>query len=871
MSTPSAREREDFLEANLVALFQKSYRPLLIREGFREEVAHSAVAALQRRPARQRRVLAVALAAAASFLLGWLGVALFERSEFARDAILDRARVAVRENGGRWIAVQPAAAVVGENLGAAEREDFVSSARLDRVATREEDNRWIAMQPDADVARLELGAAELEVFVPSGRRAALVCGEGALAMAGPSHARFAPSGRGADVETSAGEFCLRGFLGRVHGSFGAFECATADLDLSGDPQGFVRARLAAGRVRYTAGDGSRRDLEPGVLFDTRPPTVALNRDPVTVVGSMPQASGIARNPIPSAITPGSLRGAALLGGMVHSAEQPSIANFCVVLLRELELPRTSLPTATVFENQDGRFEFSGLEDGNWSVFVRAEGYALWTREHVALGPQGVDLDVLLQVGASLAGRVIDAASGAALAGVVLISESDFPGSLLPFDCKESPHNPAALALSDADGRFQFEHLAQRSTVVRAVKSGFAPHWSAALLPSANGAELTLEIVPGGSISGRVEREDGSAWSSTGIVAMPQRAVFALPRRSYGWAVTAADGSYRIDDLPAGECVVVRVEPTRSAPQTNAHESSSEMRESIVRAGSAVTVDFLATPSGSRLAGRVLRADHTPMAAAKISIMPLNSVASDSTGVHGGWRSQLCGPDGSFEFTDVLPGSYEIYLGVRTPMDVVLVDTVEVAKASNVVHDVLAPAGEINGSVRSAADAQPVSFAAIVVERQAPSGECSFFAKVFSDDDGAWRVLHLPDGRYRVRASGVRGQSFATREGIDVRGVESQPAIAFELGAGSALTLTVQGPVGAPLAGVHVSLFDAGGSEFQPAEFMRTDAQGRCKLEGLPAGRTRVVLRAPDGTGLEHWIDARPPEPIELELRLGAGK
>lgn len=833
MSTPSAREHEACLEANLVALFAKSYRPLEIREGFREEVAQSAAAVLQHSPARQRRFLAVALAAAACFLIGWVAVALFERSEFARDGILDRARVAVRENNARWIAAQP----------------------------------------DANVVRLGLGAAELEVFVPSAQLAALVCGEGALAMAGPSHARFAPSGRGADVETSAGEFGLRGFSGRVHGGFGAIECTAADLDLSSDAQGFVRAWLSAGRARHTAGDGRRQDLAQGVLFDTHPPTMALNVAVPPGVGALPQASGTSRNPEPGDVKrePAAVLESALLSGIVRAADQQPMRKFSVILLRELELPNSAAPRSSAVQDPAGHFEFHALEAGSWTVFVRAEGYALWTREHVAIGGANVALDVVLERGAGLSGRVLDAASGAALAGVVLISESDLPGSLLPFECNESPHNPAALVLSDADGRFHFEHLARRSTVVRAVKSGFAPQWSAALLPGATSAELTLELAAGGSISGRVEREDGSAWRATGIVAMPQRAVFALPRRSYGWAVTAADGSYRIDDLPAGDCVVVHVETTRESEQTKAREPGREMRDSTVRPGSTQTVNFLATPSGSRLAGRVLRADHSPMAAAKISIMPLHSMASDSTGVHGGWRSQLCGPDGAFEFTDVLPGSYEIYLGVRTPMDVVLVDTLEVTKESNVAHDVLAAGGEISGSVRSAADSQPVSFAAIVVEREAPSGECSFVAKVFSDDDGAWRVLHLTDGRYRVRAYGVRGLSFAGRDGIDVQSGEPPPAIAFELAAGSAIAVTVFDQRGAPLAGAKISLFDANGSEFQPVEFLRTDAQGRCKLEGLPAGRTRVLVAAPDGTALEHWIDARPLEPLELELRFGAGK
>ncbi|HTF88605.1 MAG TPA: carboxypeptidase-like regulatory domain-containing protein [Planctomycetota bacterium] len=827
MSASSPQSREEILEANLRALFRVAYHPLPIRAGLAAEVQRAAAAALDRPAPARPRLLTLAIAAAASFLIAAFAVFAWQCSDQARDRLVRQQQIALREGRGGW-------------------------------------NATLAKQ-------LQLGGARLELALPEGAAIAVACGPGALAMLGPAHASIASSGSGADVEAFHGGFTLRGFDGRVRGEFGSLECSQADLDLACSADGSARAWLSGGLARFESRDGQRRDLVREQLFDTRPARPAASS-----LGSLLGAARVdpdaGRQPIPapSPIVAAPEGTHAVLSGKVHTQDGTAIQAFRVILLREVELPQTAQSSSREFADPSGRFRFESAQSGEWTVFVQASGFALWTRNHVRLGTAELALDVALEPGAGLSGRVVEAGSARPLANVLLVSESDVPCSLLPFDFAVSPDNPAALTRTDAEGRFHFEHLASSSTVIRAQLRGFASTWSSAIVPGASDAELAIEMTGGGALAGRVEREDGSAWVGAGVVAMPQRTLIDLPRRSYGWGMTDAGGAFLIEDLPPGDYVAVRVEATRADAQSDQPASArtrTEVREVRIRAGATARLDFLASPRGSRLAGRVLRADRTPFAAGTISIMPALAAAEHGQDAPYGWRSQLCGADGSFEFTEVVPGRYDIFLGVRTPMDTVGVDSVEVGSASNVDHEVVAPAGEIAGRVSSAATGRGVSFAAIVLEREGSGGSCEFIAKVFSDESGEWRIPFLVDGRYRLRAYPGQGLCFGGRDGIEVRAGAEIPRIDFALEAGSELALAVRDERGLGLGGIEVRLIDERGLEFEPAQDPRTDAEGRRTLPGLPTGRLRVVLRNLDGSLSERWISTQAPEPAQLEMTL----
>ncbi|HUR28814.1 MAG TPA: carboxypeptidase-like regulatory domain-containing protein [Planctomycetota bacterium] len=821
MSAQVPQEREAILEANVRALFERAFVPVPIRAGFAAEVARSAAAVLERRTSAHGRRSMLAVAAAASFLLAALAFAAWQRSDSARDSVLERAGVALREEGGPWVALEG--------------------------------------------SRITLGARALELAVLENESAGVACGSGAAALLGPAEATFTKSGAGARVELAHGGLALRAFHGRVRGAFGSFECAAADLDLACDASGRARAWLTAGRSRFESRTGRREDLVPGHLLDThsdpaRPEGAHVGSAPA---GPMPGVREPVSPPATGVVAASSAERAPLSGN-VTDGEGRAVARFRVLLLREVELPHTAEPQGTGFE--DGRFAFAAVEAGSWTVFVHAEGFALATREHVRLGSGDVALDFVLERGASVTGRVVDA-SGQPLAGATLVSESDVPASLLAFELRECPDHPSALAKSDGDGRFRLDHLASRSTVLRATLAGFGATWSAPLLPGAAASEVRIELSAGSVLAGRVEREDGAPWPGAVVIAMPQRTFVDLPRRSYGFALTDASGAYRIADLPEGAYVAVRIEPPEGRTQGNAAAplARTEVREVALARGAVQPLDFLASPRGSRLAGRILRADREPLAATTVSIMPIDAASQRVDEASTAWRSQLTNSAGVFEFADVAPGSYEIYVGVRTPMDIVRVDRADVGPAVNVDREIRVPAGEIAGRVRASATGSGVHLATVVLERETDS-ESVFCAKVFTDDAGAWRVPYLEPGRYRVRVHPGHGLAGAGRDGVEARTADVSP-LDFELETGARLALTVRDENGLPLAGVEARVIDERGVELELAWGERTGADGVLAIEGVPSGRSRLWLRGPGGATSEQVLVATAGESLALEVRM----
>jgi hypothetical protein len=163
-------------------------------------------------------------------------------------------------------------------------------------------------------------------------------------------------------------------------------------------------------------------------------------------------------------------------------------------------------------------------------------------------------------------------------------------------------------------------------------------------------------------------------------------------------------------------------------------------------------------------------------------------------------------------------------------------------------------------------------AVIVIERERHQGAPEFVAKVFSDDSGAWSAPFLGDGTYRARVYPGRGLAFAGRDGLEVRGSSPGPSLYFELQPGSALLLSVRDDAGTPVPGLEVRLFDAAERPYQPAELLITDSGGRCRLEGLPAGRSRVLVqRSEGGASIETSVVAEPPAELALELTWPTGK
>lgn len=841
------------LERNLQRLFSRAYRPVVIRAEFeararRAVLAAAAVHDRERSPAKAGwgdvNWSAAGWALAASFAILCFATRAWFTSDARRDSILARGDVALRSDAGAW-----------------RGRSFAG--------------------PDAAPERLS-SAETLSVVVPSGAVAGLLANDAAIALAGHADARAQAQGDSIDLWLDHGGVALRGYSGRLRGPFGLFELEAADLDFHwtraadelGRSGGIGAAHLRGGRARFASSAGSRVELAPGDFVNA---SASLAQSPrpssSNEVAALESLAAAERRPVAPHVVE-----SAPAGGELDPAVAPDLsvafrfrgeapAKVRAILLREVELPRTADPDVFEFDSAPGTLRLDDIDPGRWTLFVQAEGYALGTLEHLDLGEEPKRVEVELAPGRRVEGHVYDAVSGAAVAGAMLISESDMPTMLLPFARSEiADDNPAAIAYSDAEGRFVFENLAARSTVVRAVAPGRAPAWSRAFVPG-DGFTPRFELMAGGSIAGRIEREDASPSSGSVIIAMPMAATVGLPRSSFGMVASDLQGEFRIDDLPAGQHVIVRLDPPRDSQPGS--PPRTEVREATVRVGETTRVEFLAPLRAARFVGRVLDSSGAPVPAATVSIVPIEKSGVGSAEVPLRWRSQLCSARGEFEFTDVDPGEYGVYLAARSPRDIVRVAVVEVRPHATLARDIVAPSGALRGRVLSRASGDSLMFAVVVIELEDPTAGPTFIGKLATDEHGAWRAPFLAPGRYRVTAFAGRGLACSAQTGIDVGDGERESPLEFLLEPGSELRVRARAADGTPAAFARVRLFDVAGAEFELDESMLCNERGERRFEGLPAGALRLRVESADGAWAERDLRAAPPEPVEVEIQLTA--
>ena len=206
-------------------------------------------------------------------------------------------------------------------------------------------------------------------------------------------------------------------------------------------------------------------------------------------------------------------------------------------------------------DRDGYYTLRGLPDGEIEVEARGQGY-IQERVNVRIANlepvEGVDIE--LELGASISGRVSDAATGLPIAEVEMDANSrdqDGPGFY-------------SHAHSDSDGRFTLRDLAPGVYEIRAEadRQGYVRElyddsfdWGDANLVAVVGTEavegVDFELKLGATISGRVSDAE------TGLP-IPDMEVNAGPVNGdhLSWSRTGINGNYTLKGLPDGNIEVV---------------------------------------------------------------------------------------------------------------------------------------------------------------------------------------------------------------------------------------------------------------------------------------------------------------------------
>jgi protocatechuate 3,4-dioxygenase beta subunit len=250
-----------------------------------------------------------------------------------------------------------------------------------------------------------------------------------------------------------------------------------------------------------------------------------------------------------------------------------------------------------------------------------------------------------------------------------------------------------IETTDNGGKFVFDDIAPGRYTLSADKSGFTPGRYGARSNTSPGTQLTLTagmemkdltitMTPQGVIAGKVMDKDGDPVVSAQVQTM--RFTYASGRKQLqatGGATTNDLGEYRLINLAPGRYIISATDrrPTLFGTQERPGRAGTVLEGNITTfypngadASSAVAVDVAA---GSEMRGidvRLIQAkvytvrgkavDSSGASASAVVSLTLKEDGGNLPAVLNGGSSSRLRPDGTFEFRNVVPGTYALQLG-----------------------------------------------------------------------------------------------------------------------------------------------------------------------------------------------------------------
>ncbi len=459
-------------------------------------------------------------------------------------------------------------------------------------------------------------------------------------------------------------------------------------------------------------------------------------------------------------------GGAIEGYVLNAATNLPVAGATVAAMSG---PNSSTPSGGVsshgMTDQNGFYRISGLAAGDYYVMAQANGFVLQyfdmaanltlaTKVSVTDGQTTPNIDFALGIMPGISGTVTNEATTLPISGAHVILDGP---------------NTRAVAVTDAHGNY---HLAAGPGTykVRAVAQGYAEEWynEQATYQAANdvvvpqngdvtGIDFTLTR-HGSSISGIVYDAANNPVAGAQVsVWINANAPSNSTATGYGKAVTAIDGSYTIDGLPAGS-YIARANAAGFIPEFYNNAANVQTATAIVLAANqaATGIDF-ALEMGGAITGTVTNASTAvPIAHAYVHVRgSLHGIEFGArTDAHGDYRIEGL-PSGNYTVFFAAPHFVgEFYDDTNNPA---LAAIVAVA-APSVVSDIdaaLTPASngprKYNGSVSTG---NPAMSSYVLVEAINPDNGLSMITTV--DETGRFEFDAWDNAIVRARAIGHIG-------------------------------------------------------------------------------------------------------------------
>lgn len=516
---------------------------------------------------------------------------------------------------------------------------------------------------------------------------------------------------------------------------------------------------------------------------------------------------------------------------------------------------------------NGAFRIDVLPRRTYAVKAVYEGYAPASVVAGKLAPAAAksDLRVVLSRGQSAAGRILEKDTAEPVAGaslrLVLASRAAVPAWARNDD--EDEEGAEFAAVSEADGRYRFEHLPPGSYELAVEAEGYAPQRLHGLTVDAaqTAAFGTVSLERGALVEGVVVDGDDRPVAGAIVLVHPPSAAGArgdaavrLAARGEGsrQAVSGSDGRFLVTGLTPGATADVTVRREGYAAQTLARIDVPPWEP----------LRIVLEPS-ARVSGRVVdeRGDAVP--GAVVTVRAADAVLP--VGMDG--RLVDADASGAFELHDLAAGRLALAAmarGYLTSEAVLLdlaarssIDDVQltVRRGASIEGRVVTPSGQPAMAAR-------VSLRGPLRPDQMLEREVAGFAQ--TDGEGRYRLEGVSPGPQTIAAS-QDGYQSALRE-VTVQPGPNQ--FDLRLGEGFSVGGRVTDAGGAPLAGVAVSLMTA----TPGARDEMSAADGAFLFTGVAPGPVVVSARKQGYSSARRELQLadRSVGDVELQLRHGGG-
>jgi hypothetical protein len=510
------------------------------------------------------------------------------------------------------------------------------------------------------------------------------------------------------------------------------------------------------------------------------------------------------------------------------------------------------------DDPNGEFKIVGLTPGRWQLRVRADGFES-SRETVIVqeGLVTEDLEVRLGQGSIMRGIVVDKRNGKPVESAMISASRNKEGgfSILAQGFMEGE----PMTVSKGDGSFELRGVEANATWMHVMAEGYATlnMQMEAVEDGDVRDNLKLEMLPGGSITGKVTDRHGAMLARRMVVA------FSPGSQDFQQGATDEAGVYRIDNLQPGNYLLISVSLDDESLFTGDFMSvlsGGRFVPATVVEGETTTVDIVDTSAGGcRLSGRLTK-NGVPVGGAMLS-----SVAMGGSGMFD-FRMATARTDenGNFTFKSLAPGEYSLNVESRDwggSLDLFVDDMPEDYVELRVPETI------VTGRVVSASTGAGLKGVQVrLVREDAPGGMAALFGggggggrtRANTDDQGGFTIEGAPAGDYHVL---VEPDSFGdfNRETQEFEGSDSSyrkyksksffldddqrfEMDRIELEAAGAIRVEVRDAEGKKFErGFQMAAVPLVGD--QEEKFSGYGWNGGGTIAGLPAGSYRLTLSA----------------------------